>query len=845
MVKRCPIPPPRTSRGDLMVENGDIEMIHLDLLDSVIHLINAPSQRGWCQFRFEAKTIVDDMGNCVRVVDELWTGDWWRLEELKLSTISKMILAVGIATDETTLTMTGRKLQPIYAFSYNYGEWWRSKESGWMLIGMLPIVRPVISHKNSELVRKYRRLVHRWQMAELMSSIIRRENGLFVNIVDGGGHVTTEWMYPRFPFAVADEPEMKASFVGAKVSSTSTRPCNVCLVKPVEDTIYVKGVNRISAVIRRLMPTSPTEVVSPEVRKLLQIEHSLHVEYNVMWSVPGYDPFWQPGCILHQLDSGVFEVILERAIEWLRKSNAGADSVREFDRRWALLCEIPGGKLFRRGVSSLANVSMAEHRLMTMGLPFVLHGMTDSVHLNDSDDESIATSGRILVDVAVTYLCWRWCLSVSSFSGDMLTLIDKYGRKLIGLLELFSRQLNGSDHGAGDSSVKVHKIVHWTKWIALFGCPHLWSSETFESAHKLVKMWRGSISWKHVNSVGPRAMQLNAVYNAHADSAEADRWSANDCDSRRKLYSLIGMDDVPSGWLHRREVGRAASVRKERWGVGQFRGRVEASVIFDMSAVDIARTVDYERHYNWFDHPNQDAEFILSLETSKKSDFLSVFQLLSNKWTVITSDMDVASHPNVSRVFNEDADSFTVKLLIVTGAYRRGHDCGLLLFWNKMWISMPNINSSERGYYVKRGMFIYYSHSKSEGEDPVTLIGRVEFMASFAEQQVLILRRTIIKRRIGDACLDATDFIARHRNRMPDVSSKIDEHFRQVTLKIRREGKAGTAAAYHIIVLGKDRDVTLGEIASMQPDFSTEERQEDGSSSFNRYFEMDYVVLWN
>ena len=51
------------------------------------------------------------------------------------------------------------------------------------------------------------------------------------------------------------------------------------------------------------------------------------------------------------------------------------------------------------------------------------------------------------------------------------------------------------------------------------------------------------------------------------------------------------------------------------------------------------------------------------------------------------------------------------------------------------------------------------------------------------------------------------------------------------------------AATYHLIVLGKDRDVTLR--ASMQPDFSTEERQEDGLSSFNRYFEMDYVVLWN
>lgn len=849
MVKKCPIPPPRTSKGDLMVENADLEMIHLDLVSSVIHLINSPSQRGWCNFRYQPKFYIDDKGDEVQVIDELWTGEWWRQEELKLVTESKMILAIGIATDETTLTMTGRKLQPIYAFSYNYGEWWRSKESGWMLIGMFPIVRPVTSHKNSESVRKYRRLVHRWQMHELMHSIISRKNGLFVDVVDADGHSTTEWMYPRFPFAVVDEPEMKASFLGAKISSTSNRPCNICLVKPVDDTIYVKGFTRNASVIRRLMPASPTEVVSPHVRRLLQREHSLHVEYNVMWRVPGYDPFCQPGCILHQLDSGVFEVILDRTVEWLRQSNAGPDAVREFDRRWGLLCEIPGGKIFRRGVSGLANVSMAEHRVMTMGLPFVLYGMTESAYMIDEDDDSVAISGLILVEVAVTYLCWRWCLCSPMFSGDMLNLIDSYGKKLIRLLESFSRQLNGNGSGAGDASVKVHKIVHWTKWIVLFGCPHLWSSETFESAHKLVKMGRGSMSWKHANSVGPRAMQLNAVYNTHADSTEGDRWSAYDLESRRKLYSLIGIDDIPVGWLPgNSECTRA--VRKERWGEGQFRGRMEARVLFGMSDDDVARTMDYERRSNWFDDAQSDAQFIMSLETLRRQEFLCVIQLLHKKWTLVSSVMSEVSHPNIHRV--SDDVSARVKLLTVTGAYRRGHDCGHLLFWKKMWIRMPNVNDPERGYYVKRGMFLHYSEqlrrrsTVSEGEETVTesLIGRVEWMASFSEQQFVILRRTLIKKRHGDMS-GKDDFVARHRDRNPKVLGGLEEHFRQASLKIRREGLVGAASAYVAVFVGKDTGIALGEIAPMQPDFSSEERLVDGTSSFRRYFEMEYVILWN
>lgn len=827
-----------------MVENSELEMIHLDLIQSVVHLINAPSQRGWCHFNFEEKFADDDMGNSVRVVDELWTAEWWRLEESKLTTVSKMILAIGIATDETTLTMTNRKLQPIYAFSYNYGEWWRSKESGWMLIGMFPVVRPVVSHAKSAKVRQYRRLVHRWQMGELMASLIDRTHGFYVDIVDANNQVRTEWMYPRFPFGIADEPEMKASFIGAKISSTSSQPCNICSVKPASDTIYVEGEPRDTDSIRNMMPTTPTSDVSVETKSILSTLHSLHWEHNPMWRVPGYDPFSHPGCILHQLDSGVFEIILSRTVEWLRRSNAGPASVQEFDRRWSLLSLLPGGKLFRRGVSFLSNVSMAEHRLMTMGLPFVLHGMTESAFLQDSEDTSVASSGHFLEEVAVTYLCWRWSLSDSLFSVYVMSAIHDYGLKLIRLIESFSRRLNGSEDGEGDLSIKVHKILHWTKWIARYGCPHLWSSETFESAHKLVKQWRGSISWKHDNTPGHRVMNMNAVYNAHAERPDGDlQWRAFARDSRLKLYSLIGMEDIPSGWITHSD-SEANDQKNERWGLGMFRGRLETRKLFVLCDDDVRRIMEYENSVDWFDDPVRDTEFIRSLKMTNKPALSCVVELLRRNWSLITQSMDDVSHPKLIR----NMDGF-VKLFTVTGAYRRDLPHGVLRFWKKCWIDMPSCNKEDRGYYVKCGMFLYYSIRSPQTADETKtrhdLIGRIEWLLSFSDQQVIILRKTDIKKRIGEL-VDSNNFIARHRAR--SIAGKallrnVNEHFRQVTLKNLREGQL--TSAYHVIVLGEECKFDIGDIASLQPDFLTENREEDGTSSFKRYYESNYILLWN
>ena len=91
------VPAPRTKSGDHMVESSDIELIHRDLLEVSIDLINAPSQRGWIHWNFEAEHCDDADGDCVskssrqpspnasvlnqyESYSELWTGEFWQLE---------------------------------------------------------------------------------------------------------------------------------------------------------------------------------------------------------------------------------------------------------------------------------------------------------------------------------------------------------------------------------------------------------------------------------------------------------------------------------------------------------------------------------------------------------------------------------------------------------------------------------------------------------------------------------------------------------------------------------------------------------------------------------------------
>lgn len=142
------VPAPRTKSGDLMVEFPEIEMIHRDLLNICVGLVNAPSQRGWVHWNYEAEFCTDGDGEFVcdhddlpctmpgemndetdlhPSVSELWTSEWWRETEratpsnnTQLSDVPNRILAIGIATDETAITLTGELPVTCYLHKLSY-----------------------------------------------------------------------------------------------------------------------------------------------------------------------------------------------------------------------------------------------------------------------------------------------------------------------------------------------------------------------------------------------------------------------------------------------------------------------------------------------------------------------------------------------------------------------------------------------------------------------------------------------------------------------------------------------------------------------------------------------------
>ncbi len=113
------IPPPRTTSGAIMVEQEELFLIVRDITDVAVELVNSASHRDWLHWKHEPEYCRDEAGteafhesedsDRYTAVSELWTASWWKAEEDKLpkDCPHRKILAIGIASDETLLTMTG------------------------------------------------------------------------------------------------------------------------------------------------------------------------------------------------------------------------------------------------------------------------------------------------------------------------------------------------------------------------------------------------------------------------------------------------------------------------------------------------------------------------------------------------------------------------------------------------------------------------------------------------------------------------------------------------------------------------------------------------------------------
>ena len=122
-----------------------------------------------------------------------------------------------------------------------------------------------------------------------------------------------------------------------------------------------------------------------------------------------------------------------------------------FGHRWSRLHRFKGFKLFHGGIVHLKFVRAFEHRSMSVGLPYVLHGLVD----NDLAEQC-----------ALAYLNWRMLLDNKLFCEDEVTEGDNvagFGSikdlKFAGNeLQRLMNELNRSNKGNGEDIDGMHFV---------------------------------------------------------------------------------------------------------------------------------------------------------------------------------------------------------------------------------------------------------------------------------------------------------------------------------------------------------------------------------------------------
>lgn len=119
-------------------------------------------------------------------------------------------------------------------------------------------------------------------------------------------------------------------------------------------------------------------------------------------------------CRMHQADHGVFLRIFNILCHHLESHG---NLMKEVDNRIQNNYHHPFLKRFSNGIFELKNPSASEHRQISVCLPFILHGLNDSLLYP-------------FIDTIITYLKWRKYLSSPGLTVSELEELQHLGKLL-------------------------------------------------------------------------------------------------------------------------------------------------------------------------------------------------------------------------------------------------------------------------------------------------------------------------------------------------------------------------------------------------------------------------------
>jgi hypothetical protein len=816
----CPILPPHDNRGACMIAgDGKCELIMYDIISICQNLLNNEGHAGHIHWNYEP---LFDQYQC-QCFNELWTCGWWKDEEARLPCGKQgKIMAICLSSDETHVTMTGRKMYPIYIYLGNYARDFKNKGSGWALLGFQPMIGSRKGFSGRTAVRTYKRRVRRWAMEKLTEAIKVHENGVVLDVRGEDGSVDGILVYPRLAIYAGDEQEILRSVYGG-MGGKCWKPCRLCHVSPRDHANNVHGLREFSElrsqqdITKFFNSITKTSSMTPEDSAML----SIHPEFNALFFVPGFSPLENPSCRMHQTDAGIYKNMIQDIICVL-KEHGGQGCLSRFDSLWSELIPFKGWKSFKQGVTDTALLTAGECRCLSMCLPFVLRGIEEEFEVS----ERAGMEKGFLENVSIIYIAWRWLLGYDSHTDESLDVMTILGDDLQLQLENLRKAAKGDWTAVITEGPKFHNITHWSHWIRKYGCTGNYNTESFEKAHRMViKKWVQKMALRGTYAERKVLFQQK-LFDAHTMEEGHDR---DDETHEERAIDGIG--------------------RNIRWGRGGFRGRINLPQWLGLDQ----RTVMKLRHLE-----NDEQFTVMSVEDMK-----SAYELLLDKDVPFDQDIGMLlaileSAKGFLRHI-EDTHSIPTSLIhhgVHVTAFSNRNPLNLTL-WKKSYVQ-----SSE--CYVQHGSVVRYCVNlfrQPEGNNAQLLfIGCVRWIFSIQKSQYMVIQRmNELPYRHGPK---RNESILSRLKRIEMLSSKssvdILRCFCQI-FKLSNRDEIREHCSFDVIWLGGSDDISLeqdGVVTAypisaglcVQPDFrAIPQTVTEPSSAFERvnarFFLSEFVIV--
>ncbi|KAG1846744.1 hypothetical protein F4604DRAFT_1884130 [Suillus subluteus] len=395
----------------------EVELWSRDPVECVKELIRNPSFKA--DMAYTAARAYSDPAGEHRVIDEMWTADWWG-EKQKALPDGATIAPIILASDKTSLSQFqgDKSAWPVYMSIGNIAKAKRRQASAraTVLIGYLPAGKLDCFTPDACSLAGYR-LFHHCMSLLLHPLITAGNNDSWIRRV-----------YPILAAYVVDFPEQ-------------------CLVVCCKENRW----EGLDSVMRD--PECKNGQHPPEFK-----ENGLCAVYKLFWAnMPHADIFmaFTPD-LLHQIHKGVFK---DHLVKWC----VDIIGEEEVDAWFKAIPDYPGLWHFKKGISTVKQWTGSEHKEMQRVFVGLLTGAVPSW---------VLVVARSILDFL--YYAQLQIHTVKSLEGLQTALAGFYANKDI-LKELAIRE--------HFNIPKLHQLTHYVQSTSLFGAADGFNTELPECLH--------------------------------------------------------------------------------------------------------------------------------------------------------------------------------------------------------------------------------------------------------------------------------------------------------------------------------------------------------------------------